>query len=233
MTISIILPCYNPSDGWEQIVCSSYAAFCDRVGEQTELVLVLDGHSSAVTEESKTFIKQNIPALKLVEYPQNKGKGYAIRQGVAIATGDIIIYTDIDFPYSPDSLHTIYQTLRNNEADVAVGVKDPAYYAQVPAMRRAISKYLRVLIKTFLSMPITDTQCGLKGFKKEVAPLFLQTTIDRYLFDLEFVRNCFKSKNYRVKAIPVVLNEHVHFRKMNYSILLPEMLNFVKLLFKK
>ncbi len=233
MMVSIVLPCYNPAPGWEQIVCSSYNAFCVDAGEQAELVLVLDGHSVAVTAESKAYIKKNIPGLKLVEYQQNKGKGYAIRQGVAVATGDIIIYTDIDFPYSPGSLHTIYQTLKNNEADVAVGVKDPAYYAQVPAMRRIISKYLRVLIKTFLSMPITDTQCGLKGFKKEVTSLFLQTTIDRYLFDLEFVRNCFRSKKYRVKAIPVVLNEHVHFRKMNYSILLPEMLNFIRLLFKK
>ena len=81
-------------------------------------------------------------------------------------------------------------------------------------------------------MPVTDTQCGLKGFKRAVAPLFLATTIDRYLFDLEFVRNCYKSKKFRVQAIPVELNENVHFRKMNFRILLPEMFNFIKLLFK-
>ena len=232
MTISLVLPCYNPASGWQQTVCASYTSFCGCVQEQVELVLVMDGVSATVTKEAVAFLRQNIPQLKLVEYPVNKGKGYALRQGVKVATGDIIIYTDIDFPYSPDSMYDVYQTLKNNEADVAIGVKNESYYVHVPFLRRMISKYLRALIRLFLSMPITDTQCGLKGFKKEVAPLFLQTTIDRYLFDLEFVRNCFKNKQFRVKAIPVALNENIHFRSMNYRILFPEMLNFIKLLFK-
>jgi len=232
MAVSLILPCYNPAPGWEQTVLSSYRTFSNRVGEQVEPIVVLDGISATVTAEAITFLKENIPGLKLVDYSVNKGKGFAIRQGVAVASGDIIIYTDIDFPYTPDSMHSVYETLKSSEADVAIGVKNEAYYAQVPFLRRAISKYLRVIIRLFLSMPVTDTQCGLKGFNKSVAPLFLQTTIDRYLFDLEFVRNCFKSKKYRVKAIPVALNENVQFRSMNYRILLPEMLNFIKLLFK-
>jgi len=82
-------------------------------------------------------------------------------------------------------------------------------------------------------MPITDTQCGLKGFKKLVAPVFLSTTVNRYLFDLEFVRNCFIANKFRVKAIPVSLNENVHFRSMNYRILFSESVSFIKLLFSK
>ena len=130
-------------------------------------------------------------------------------------------------------MYKIYEGLKKNEHDVAIGVKDEAYYAHVPFLRRVISRFLRFLIRLFLSMPVTDTQCGLKGFNRSVAPLFLQTTIDRYLFDLEFVRNCFKSKKYRVKAIPVTLNENVQFRSMNYRILLSESVDFVRLLFRK
>ena len=115
---------------------------------------------------------------------------------------------------------------------MAIGIKNDAYYAHVPLVRRYISRYLQFFTRVFLSMPVTDTQCGLKGFKRAVAPLFLATTIDRYLFDLEFVRNCYKSKKYRVLPFPVTLNENVHFRKMNFRILLPEMFNFIKLLFK-
>ena len=193
----------------------------------------MDGTSEATTKESISFLEQNIPQLKLIRYEQNRGKGYAIRQGVAAAKGDIIIYTDVDFPYSPDSMYKIYEGLKNDESDVAIGVKNDDYYAHVPMLRRIISRFLRFLIRMFLSMPITDTQCGLKGFKRSVAPLFLQTTIDRYLFDLEFVRNCFKSKKYCVRAIPVALNENVHFRSMNYRILLSESVDFIRLLFRK
>ena len=88
------------------------------------------------------------------------------------------------------------------------------------------------MIRLFLSIPITDTQCGLKGFNRKVSPLFLSTTIDRYLFDLEFIKKAFKTKQYSIQAIPIRLNDNVVFSKMNYKILLPEMINFVKLLFR-
>ena len=81
-------------------------------------------------------------------------------------------------------------------------------------------------------MPITDTQCGLKGFKSEVKPVFLATTINRYLFDLEFIRNAYNIGNYQICAIPITLNPGVHFRPMNYKVLLPEMFNFIKILLR-
>jgi len=233
MATSLVLPCYNPAPGWEQHVLESYRAFCARVEEQVQLVLVRDGSSAVVTDAHIALLSSNIPSFKLIAYDTNRGKGYALRKGIAEASGDIVMYTDIDFPYTLESMQTVYDKLNKDECDVAIGVKNEAYYAQVPWMRRAISKNLRLLTGMFLSMPITDTQCGLKGFNRKLVPVFLATTIDRYLFDLEFVRNCFVGKKYRVNAVPVALNENVHFRSMNYRILLPEMANFIRLLFRK
>jgi glycosyltransferase involved in cell wall biosynthesis len=232
MSTSLVLPCYNPSQGWEQNVLAAYRSFCGRINEQVELVIVIDGESNTVTDEALSSLKQQIPSLKLLQYSPNRGKGYALRRGVAAAGGELIMYTDIDFPYTIDSMYAVYNGLKNDMLDVCIGVKNDAYYAHVPVVRRAISRFLRMLTRLFLSMPITDTQCGLKGFNRSAAPLFLQTRIDRYLFDLEFVYKCFKSKKYKIKAIPVALNENVRFRRMNYSILLPELANFIKLLFE-
>lgn len=231
MTTSLILPCYNPPPGWEQQVYASYTSFCTLIKEQTELVIVIDGRSDKVTEKAKSFLSEKIPQLHWVFYPENHGKGYALRQGIAIAAGDVLMYTDIDFPYTIESMQAVHQALSRNELDVAIGVKDEAYYSHVPFFRKAISRWLRFMISVFLSMPVTDTQCGLKGFRKNVAPLFLRTKIDRYLFDLEFVYSCFKIKKYRVAAIPVALKDNVQFRSMNYRILIPEMANFIRLLF--
>lgn len=234
MALSLILPCYNPQQGWERNIADAYAAFCGRVGGlAAELILVLDGASPAVTNEATQWLQQQVPALQVIRYAENMGKGYATRQGVARANGSIIIYTDVDIPYTIDSMCAVYECLASNAADVAVGVKDAAYYQHLSATRRFISRFLQLMIRTFLAMPVTDTQCGLKGFRAGVKPLFLATTINRYLFDLEFVRNCFAGKKYRVQPVPVTLNEQVHFSKMNYRILLPEMLNFIRLLFKK
>ena len=233
MPLTLILPCFNPPQGWEQNICTVYRQFCAQIKVVAEVIIVFDGMSDAVTEQGIVFLQQQIPSIQIVSYPDNRGKGYAIRQGVMKARGEIIIYTDIDFPYTIESMFEVYQSLYLNQCDVAIGVKDASYYGHLPAARRVISRCLQSMIKLFLSTPITDTQCGLKGFRSNVTPLFLQTTIDRYLFDLEFVRNSFRQKKFRIKAVPVTLNEGVHFRKMNYAILLPEMLNFVKLMLKR
>lgn len=233
MSVSLILPCYNPPQDWDKNVVSNYTAFCRHTGIDAQLIIVIDGESNSVTPANKALLQEHIPGIQLVEYNENKGKGHAIRRGVAIATGQVILYTDIDFPYTTGSICTLYNALATGTCDVAIGIKSAAYYDHIPPVRKAISKVLQAMIRTFLSVPVTDTQCGLKGFTKDVAPLFLKTTIDRYLFDLEFIRNAYRAKRYRIMPIPVVLNEHVHFRKMNYRILLPELVNFISLLGKK
>ena len=233
MTVSIIVPCYNPPAGWEQAITASWSTFSGHTNDVVELVIVMDGIKDTAPGPGISFPDHYESRLKLIRYEHNMGKGFALRQGVAAATGDIIIYTDVDFPYTMDSMVTIYHQLINDQCDVAIGVKDEAYYGHVPFVRRIMSRMLRFFIRLFLSMPITDTQCGLKGFKKNMAPLFLATTINRYLFDLEFVRNCYKSKAYRVNAIPITLKENIHFRSVNYRILLSEAVNFAQLLFRR
>lgn len=233
MKLSLILPCYNPPQGWDRHIHAAYDHLCKSLLVDVQLIVVLDGDTGVVREEHLEYLRKQMSAIEIIRYSENRGKGYAIRKGVEKAEGDIIIYTDIDFPYTQQSVHKIYTALAQEGYDVAIGIKDNDYYTHVPAVRRLISRALRGMVRFFLSMPVTDTQCGLKGFKSHVKPVFLSTTIDRYLFDLEFVRNCYRSKNYNITAIPVTLNERVQFRQMNYRILLPEMLNFVLLLFKR
>jgi len=220
-----------PPVNWTDNVVNEYRQLEKNIEEPIELILVQDGADNRINEHDINFLIENIPSFRFIQYNINKGKGYAIRQGVSHAIGDIIIYTDIDFPYTLQSIIAIYAALKSNQYDIAVGVKNKDYYSHVPRSRRIVSKYLKWLIGVFLSMPITDTQCGLKGFRNKVKPLFLITSINRYLFDLEFIRNSFKEK-YRVIAIPIELKNKIHFRQLNYRILFPEIINFIKLLFK-
>lgn len=194
-----------------------------------EIILVNDGSTANISDNDVNTLRQAIPAFRYISYTENRGKGYALRKGIAEAQSDIIIYTDVDFPYSAGSLVGIYNTLHHGQCDAAPGIKDEHYYAKVPPVRRYISQILRGLISMFFRIPVTDTQCGLKGFKKNVQPVFLSTTIDRYLFDLEFIRLLYR-KGYRVKPVQVSLNNDVFFKPMNYRLLIPEMSNFLKLL---
>lgn len=230
--LSIVLPCYNPPDGWAQNIVRNYYAIKEHVVCDVELVLVNDGSVKHIDDANISLLRSSISKFTYVDNKQNRGKGHAIRSGVQQATGDIIMYTDIDFPYTLESFLEVYNALKHGEADVVAGVKDAMYYEHVPFMRRVVSKTLRAMTRMLLSIPITDTQCGLKGFSKKASPIFLNTTIDRYLFDIEFIRSANKQQ-YKIDAIPVKLNDSVEFRRMNYKILVPEMINFVRIMFRK
>ncbi|MBW7912592.1 MAG: glycosyltransferase family 2 protein, partial [Taibaiella sp.] len=208
LSCTIVLPCYNPQPGWAARIVEQYSAIVERLGVEVEVILVNDGSTANISDSDINTLKQDIPAFRYISYAENRGKGYALRKGIAEAQSDIIIYTDVDFPYSVDSVVSIYGTLHYGQCDAAPGIKDEHYYAKVPPVRRYISQILRGLISMFFRIPVTDTQCGLKGFKKSVQPVFLSTTIDRYLFDLEFIRLLYR-KGYSVKPVKVSLNNDV------------------------
>ncbi|MBL7933278.1 MAG: glycosyltransferase [Bacteroidia bacterium] len=230
MLVSVILPCYNPPENWDSSIIQEYQKLRQQIPDELELILVQDG-ANLNLEPGIKRLKTELSNFNHVQYPENRGKGYALRKGVETANGELIIYTDIDFPYNTESFLKIYAALKNDECDLAAGVKDESYYSHVPFSRRVLSKGLRWLIRLFLSIPFTDTQCGLKGFQKNMKAIFLKTQINRYLFDLEFIRLSHK-RGYRVKPIKIKLNDNVHFRGMNYRVLFAESLNFLKLLFR-
>ncbi len=81
-------------------------------------------------------------------------------------------------------------------------------------------------------MPVSDTQCGLKGFNTNGKEIFLKTTIDRYLFDFEFIFQCSRKKSILLKTVPVQLKDNVVFSNMKLKILMQESLNLIRVLFR-
>lgn len=220
------MPCYNPQPGWAGRIVRNYRDVCRQLNTTVDLVLVNDGSAHGIAQEDIATIQDAITHFTYVSYDTNKGKGYALRKGIEGVNTDIIIYTDVDFPYTTQSLLNIYHTLIDNTADLAVGIKDDEYYTKVPPARKHISRILRKMTGFFLRLPVTDTQCGLKGFQLQAKNTFLQTSIDRYLFDLEFIRSAFRKKM-SVKTVQVKLKDDITFSKMNYTVLLPEIFNFM------
>lgn len=230
--LDIIIPCFNPVGDWVENLIRKFHELEQRLpGQQLQMVLVNDGSSTNFHPEHVAQLEAAIPRFQLVSYAENKGKGFALRQGVTQAKAGNYVFTDIDFPYEIDSIVAISEALAAG-ADVALGFREPDYYKQVPAFRKALSKTLRWTLRNVLRLPITDTQCGLKGFNDRGKTHFLATRINRFLFDLEFVRSVARSK---LRAVPVSvkLRADVTFSQMNMRILLPEMINFFWLLIRR
>ncbi len=194
------------------------------------MIVVNDGSATAIHKSDIALLEGAIPHFQYITYTPNRGKGYALRQGVNSSQSNYCIYTDIDFPYQEASLVELYNLLHKAHCDIAIGIKNDHYYKHVPPMRIRISKFLRWMIRTFLKISITDTQCGLKGFNAKGREQFLQTTIDRYLFDLEFIYRTDRNKTLKMQAIKVALKPGVVFSKVNWKILWEEGKNFLSIL---
>lgn len=229
-TLTIVLPCYNPSPHWEERVLQGYNSIIQRIHITPEVIVVNDGSPHAIPSDKIEFLKAHIPHFIFTGYAVNKGKGAALRHGITMATGDLIIFTDIDFPYTSESFANIWQQL-NEGKDIVIGIKDKEYYKRVPPARKHISKLLRRFSRLFLNIPVTDTQCGLKGFNQQGKKIFLSTTIDRYLCDLEFVYKSFKTTPaLHIATQEIKLKEGVKFSRMNSRILASEFYNFIQIL---
>lgn len=119
------------------------------------------------------------------------GKGAAIRKGMLHATGRVVAFTDADLPYDLDSLRRGYEDIRAGKCDVVFGARD-LVESEMRAKRRFLrtiaTTVFREVVKTLVSREVTDTQCGLKLFRREAAcDIFSRTTIDGFAFDAEVV----------------------------------------------
>jgi glycosyltransferase involved in cell wall biosynthesis len=230
--VNIIVPCYNPPPDWEVALATRFNQFSSLLEGLTAvpgLIVVNDGSPNNATEVNFEKLRALIPTANVISYTQNRGKGYALRQGVAASDADIHLVTDTDFPYTLESMRKIVETTLL-QGGIAAGNRDTRYYEKVPYFRRQLSRSLRWMLRHVLRQPIDDSQCGLKGFDHTGKALFLETTIDRFLFDLEFLM---LAKN-RVKVTPVQveLREGVVFSKVGWKVLAAEGKNFIRLLFK-
>lgn len=232
--MTILLPCYNPPNGWEKQVVVSMEIIAEALRDRIDilhLVIVNDGSTSNYTQAQQDYISSRIGHCEFVNYEQNRGKGYALRQGVKQIQTNFTVYTDIDFPYQEDSVIDIATALLNG-ADVALGHRGREYYSKTPWFRKVVSKTLRWVLKTFLRLPTDDSQCGLKGYDQVGASVFLSTKIDRFLFDLEFIKLAARKK-LKIEKVNVELKPNVVFSKVNTRILLREFGNFLRVLFRK
>lgn len=228
-SLSIVLPCYNPDANWHINIKQQLKEILPQIRLENIEILIINDGSKLPLENEFHFLEASFPNCKLISYEINKGKGYAIREGVKNATGDIIIYTDIDFPYTVQSFLTILNQLDNH--DLIIGTRDDSYFHNIPKTRAFISRGLKFLIKKTFKLPTSDTQGGLKGFRNTLKPVFLKTSINRYLFDLEFIYLVAKQK-FNIGIYTIELRQETVVRKTNLKILFKEFLNLIQLLIR-
>ena len=200
---SIVIPAYN-----EQ---ARIGATLDRVMACVEErrwaaeVLVVNDGSCDRTASIVLAATHKYPNLKLIENTENRGKGYSVRNGILQSRGAIVMFTDADLSAPMEEAERLFDAIANG-ADVAIGSRwldRSRQTLQQPIYRRFFGRCFNWLTRLVMSLPLADTQCGFKAFRREVArTIFLRQRIERWGFDPEILYIALRL-GYNVQEVPV------------------------------
>lgn len=188
MKLSLCIPMYNEQKILPDTLKTVSEYMHNTFYDDFEVIYVNDGSSDKSGEIVREFAEKDA-SVRLIEYTPNRGKGYAVRQGVLQSTGDIVIFTDCDLAYGMDViLEMVNLFAAHPEYAVIVGsrVLHPEGYEGYTAIRKFVSHaYIKVL-SIAGGVKLSDFQCGCKGFRgKEGKQIFTNCIVDRFAFDLE------------------------------------------------
>jgi glycosyltransferase involved in cell wall biosynthesis len=115
LLLSIIMPCYNEAATLRQIITQVLAV---RLSKE---IIVVDDHSSDATPAILADMAAAHPEIRVVRQPVNMGKGTAIRTGLALASGQIVIIQDTDLEYDPNDYYELVRPIVAGRVDVVFG----------------------------------------------------------------------------------------------------------------
>lgn len=190
-----------------------------------------------ISNDGSTLLERNalgtltaFERVVFLDHPVNEGKGSAIRKGVSRATGDIIIYTDLDFPFGTDPIvEMVYVFSKNPACSFIYGNRSCEYFAKLPLKRKLFSRVLKIINYLLLSKSITDTQAGIKGLRKEIVPLVKQVKTNCFVFEIELIRKLLR-EGVGIEEIEVCANPSIEFSDFNMKVLLREAISFTRIL---
>lgn len=185
--ISVIVPCYNQ----EQTIIKDLKRIkgvLDKLRYPTELICVVDGKVDKTFENASRFAKQ-YDGVKVIGYETNRGKGYAIRFGMAESQGELIAFIDSGMDINPNGLSMLLEHFEWYNADIIVGSKrHPVSKIDYPWQRRILSMGYQLLVWLLFGLRVRDTQVGMKFFKREVLEKVLpRLLVKQFAFDVEML----------------------------------------------
>jgi glycosyltransferase involved in cell wall biosynthesis len=213
--LSVIIPAYNEEKLIEHCIIELKKIFKSSKIKNYEIIVVDDGsHDQTYDVLHTKFSNDN--NINIVSYPLNQGKGYAIQQGFAISSGNIVAFIDADLDLHPSHILSLYSFMLENNYDMVIGSKrHPQSILVYPPLRKLYSNIYYYFIRMLFGLPVKDTQTGVKVFKREVLEFVLpKIVVKRYAFDLELLVLAHMGK-YKIGEAPIVLE----FRnKFSYTI---------------
>lgn len=185
--------------------------YCRRSGSLCEVIFSCDGSTDGSYDAVPiTSGMAGAVEIKRVRSEVNRGKGSAVRRAVAASSGEVVMYTDCDLAYGTSPIPKAVSALLDGKYDVLVGSRavGSGGYGGYSLLRRAASRTYLHLLALFAGFKMSDSQCGFKVFRGDVArELFVDTECDGWAFDLEVLMLAEK-RGYSIHEFPVTVVNH-------------------------
>lgn len=202
--LSVLVPAYREADriGSNLLEIDKFLANKDF---SYEIIVVTDGSPDNTAEVVRNYMGQ-VKNLRVVENPENHGKGFAVRQGLLETKGKYVVFLDADGSTSITHLEKFLPELEKG-ADVVIGsrkIKGAFVQIRQPRYREIMGEGGNWLIRIVLGLwTFPDTQCGFKMLSGEAAhEIAKRMVVDRFGFDFELIALAF-ALEYKVEQMPV------------------------------
>ena len=201
--LSLIVPMYN-EEGRIAAKLPAILAFLKDKPYAWELIAVEDG-SRDRTKEMVLKAFQGVRQARLLSFRENRGKGFAVREGVLASRGRFVAFIDLDLAVPVSAIDRALELLRLGH-DGVIGSRlhaDSRILRRQPLVRRIGSRVFNALRRRIVPSRFPDSQCGFKAFRGELARKVLAgARIDSFLFDVEWL-SLFERSGARLFEMPV------------------------------
>ena len=198
---SIVIPAYNEAARIAATLERVLAYLTER-GWKAEIVVVNDGSTDNTVAVVRQYIQKH-SALRLLENPGNRGKGYSIRNGILHAKGKLLLFSDADLSSPIEESAKLFAAL-NNGSDLAIGsrwLQSELQTERQPLYRQLFGRLFNLMLRLILGLKFKDTQCGFKAFTRQAAQkIFPLQTVERWGFDPELL---FLAERFQMKVAEV------------------------------
>ena len=206
---TVVIPAYNEENGIASI-CKRVLSVKDELmkeGIDLELLVVDDG-----SKDQTAQIASGIEGLKVIQHPQNKGYGAALKTGFAAAKGDLIGFLDADGTYPPEYFPALCQKALEG-FDLVIGSRMAGEKSEMPLVRRLGNMFFAGMISLLGRQKITDSASGMRVFKKEILEKVYPLPDGLNLTPIMSTRAL--HENLKMIEIPIPYSERVGRSKLN------------------
>ena len=178
-TLSVIVPAYD-----EEATLATVVRRLREVPLKLEIVAVNDASKDGTAAVIDRLVAERV-IDRAVHHPTNRGKGAALRSGIAAATGDVIVVQDADLEYDPGDLPRLLEPIRSGRADAVYGSRFQGGPRRVLFFWHSVGNQLLTLLSNMLTnLNLTDMETCYKLVRADLLKR-LPLTSNRFGFEVE------------------------------------------------